>query len=157
MTTFVAACAGHPAAESQAKKVKPGKTTKVAVETVTVGTNQIAWGNQGGFAVVYKFRTKGGKARALRCFTRPIDPNIKQRYELMGPYFRQHAKSITADFTYYEQGILVKEMVQGQSRETVCPVIDMEWVEGLTLFDYLEKACKIGDRAVLGNLMVQWV
>jgi hypothetical protein len=126
-----------------------------AVETV--GASQIPWGNQGGFAVVYKFRTKGGKARALRCFTRPIDPNIKQRYELMGPYFRQYARGITADFTYYERGILVKETMQGQSRETVYPVIDMEWVEGLTLFDSLEKVCKARDRVVLGNLVTQWV
>src|SRR5690348_789479 len=36
LSALVAGCAGHPAAEGQAKKVKPGKTTKVAVETVTV-------------------------------------------------------------------------------------------------------------------------
>ncbi len=127
------------------------------VETVKMGATSLPWGNQGGFAVVYKFRSKSGSMRALRCFTRTvIDPDFKNRYERIGPYFRAHAAEITADFTYYDQGIEVLEMVNGQPQNTIYPIIDMEWIEGVTLFDYVEKLCKQRDQAKLGEIANRW-
>src|SRR5439155_27145622 len=46
---------------------------------------QRPWGIEGGFAVVYKFRTASGKLRALRCFRIPMDLDTQSRYELIGP------------------------------------------------------------------------
>lgn len=127
------------------------------VETVTRAGSSIPWGNQGGFAVVYKFRTKSSKVRALRCFNRPMEPSIKQRYELMKPYFRQHVPDITADFTYYDQGIEVAKVANGQVQNAIHPVIDMEWVEGVTLFEHVEKLAKERDQAKLGELANKWL
>lgn len=126
------------------------------VEIVKMAGSTFPWGNQGGFAVVYKFRSKSGKVRALRCFMAPMKPDIKLRYERMGPYFRAHAAEITADFTYYDQGIEVAEVVNGQSQNTVYPVIDMEWIEGATLFEYVEKLAKQRDQAKLGEVANKW-
>jgi hypothetical protein len=50
------------------------------------------YGMQDGFANVYKFKTQSGKLRALRVFTRQMDPDIKFRYEKLGPYFKQRVK-----------------------------------------------------------------
>jgi serine/threonine protein kinase len=137
-------------------KVSRSDLREGQVETVKMGADTFPWGNQGGFAVVYKFRTKSGSMRALRCFTRPIDPDIKERYERMGSYFRAHAAEITTDFTYYDQGIEVLEMVNGQQQNKIFPIIDMEWIEGVTLFEYIEKLCKQREQAKLGEIANRW-
>jgi hypothetical protein len=118
---------------------------------------QRPWGIEGGFAVVYKFRTASGKLRALRCFRVPMNPDTQSRYELMGPYFFQHAPTITATFKYYQQGLMIKETVSGSPRETIYPLIDMEWVEGDILLDKVDALCQEGDRQGLEQLIQEWL
>ena len=116
---------------------------------------QRPWGIEGGFAVVYKFRTQSGAFRALRCFRVSINPDTQFRYERIGPYFHKHIRHITAGFKYHEQGILVKE--QGQSTGTIYPVIEMDWIEGVTLVEKIDELCQSGDSVALKALADQWL
>src|SRR5438552_11959552 len=95
------------------------------VETITIQTNAGAmkrlWGSQGGFAVVYKFRTQSGKMRAIRCFLVQMNQDIQMRYERIGTYFAVHASNITVEFRYYNAGIVLKENVYGQPQSKTYP------------------------------------
>ena len=88
-------------------ELKRGEVEKVTVLT-KVGPVVRPWGIEGGFAVVYKFRTKSGLLRALRCFRVPMKPDTQFRYERIGPYFSAHVPGITATFKYHDTGIVVK-------------------------------------------------
>src|SRR5579863_2711256 len=92
----------------QDPELKQGKVETVTIKTAR-GEIERPWGIEGGFAVVYKFRTKSGKVCALRCFRVPMNPDTQFRYERIGPYFHAHAPDITAGFKYHDAGIVVKE------------------------------------------------
>lgn len=136
--------------------IKQGTVEKYQAQT-TRGTFAKPWGMEGGFAVVYKFRTQSGQLKALRCFRVPMDSDTQYRYEKLGPYFRSHIPDITVDFTYYEQGILVDEEIQGVKQKRIFPVIVMDWVEGMTLLEKLDGLCKRGDNVALHDIAEQWV
>ena len=129
------------------------------VETITVSTHLgpiiQPWGVEGGFAVVYKYRTSSGKFRALRCFRRDMDPDTQFRYENIGPYFQTHAPQITAGFKYHAQGVLIKESTRPQGK--VYPVIEMDWIEGATLLDTVDELCQQRNRAALRDLSQRWL
>lgn len=130
---------------------------EMLVNNTVVGPIPAPWGIQGGFAVVYKFRTRSNKLQALRCFTAQIETDMQFRYERIGTYFATHVPEITAEFKYHHAGIAVKENVQGQSQNKVYPLIEMEWVEGVTLLEYVDELCKQRDMAKLADLADQWL
>src|SRR6266581_1132128 len=134
-------------------ELKQGQVEKVTVQT-KVGTVVRPWGIEGGFAVVYKFRIKSGQLRALRCFRVPMKPDTQFRYERIGPYFQAHARDITATFKYHDTGIVVKE--QGEQNQTY-PVIEMDWIDGVTLLEKVDELCKIRERTALKSLREQWL
>lgn len=134
-------------------ELKQGQVEKVTIQT-KVGPVVRPWGIEGGFAVVYKFRIKSGQLRALRCFRVPMKPDTQFRYERIGPYFQAHARDITATFKYHDTGILVKE--QGKQSQTY-PVIEMDWIDGVTLLEKVDELCKIRERTALKNLREQWL
>lgn len=139
----------------QEPDIKQGAVETYAVKTA-VGEIKKPWGREGGFAVVYKFRTLSGQMKAMRCFRAAMSPDIQSRYEQMSRFFRQHLPDITIDYRYYENGILVKETSQS-SQKKVCPVIVMEWIEGATLLDKVDEICKQHDCQALGQLAEQWL
>ena len=96
---------------------------------------------EGGFAVVCSFRTQSGHMKAMRCFHVVMISDTQFRYERMSSYFRGILSDITVDFHYYEDGILVKETAQSTQKK-VCPVIVMEWIDGVTLLDKVDNLCK---------------
>ena len=134
-------------------ELKQGEVEKVTIQT-KVGSVVRPWGIEGGFAVVYKYRTKSGQLRALRCFRVPMNPDTQFRYERIGPYFHMHVPDITATFKYHDTGIVVKE--QGKQSQAY-PVIEMDWIDGVTLLEKVNELCKAGDRATLKNLREQWM
>lgn len=132
-----------------------GKVEKLMIRT-NMGTMERPWGIEGGFAVVYKFYTQQGRTLALRCFRVSMQPDTQQRYERIGAYFSTHLPQITAHFRYHEQGILVKETVQGKPQANIYPLIEMEWIEGETLLERVDTLCRTQDRAGLKELVRQW-
>ncbi|QBD80786.1 hypothetical protein EPA93_34395 [Ktedonosporobacter rubrisoli] len=137
----------------QDPELKQGKVETSKAQTA-LGTLERPWGIEGGFAVVYKFRTRSGSFRALRCFRVPMSPDMQFRYERLGPYFHMHLPAITTDFTYHASGILVKEAGQP---DTVYPIIEMDWIEGDTLSDKIDALCRQRDKAGLKTLSQQWL
>lgn len=135
--------------------LKQGKV-ETHVITTAAGNYEKPWGQEGGFAVVYKFRTQSGQMKAMRCFRVAMNPDTQSRYERMSRFFPQHVPDVTIDFHYYEQGILVKEATQNMQK-IVCPVIVMEWIDGVTLLDKVNELCKQRDRQALGQLAQQWL
>ncbi len=138
----------------QNQDLKQGKVEMVSVPT-TQGSLERPWGIEGGFAVVYKFRRKNGLICALRCFRVPMSSDTQFRYERIGPYFRTHARDITAGFQYYDAAIVVKE--QGKPPDQKYPVIEMDWIDGVTLTDKIDELCKKRQSAVLKDLATQWI
>lgn len=147
----------------QDSDLKQGSVETYSIKT-SVGEIKKPWGIEGGFAVVYKFRTHSGRMKAMRCFRVAMNPDTQSRYEKMSVYFRQHIPDITIDFQYYEDGILVRETAQGQFKETiqaqqkkVCPVIVMEWVDGVTLLDKVDELCQRRDTQAMEMLADEWL
>ena len=141
-------------------KIQDTDLKQGAVETYTtktaVGEVKKPWGQEGGFAVVYKFRSQSGQMKAMRCFRVAMNSDTQSRYERMSKFFPQHVPDITIDFRYYEQGILVKEATQSMQK-IVSPVIVMEWIDGVTLLTKVDELCKQRDRQTLGQLAQQWL
>lgn len=137
--------------KAQDPEIKNGRV-EVTVTQTKAGPLEQPYHMQGGFAVVYKFKKANGKQVALRCLMKDIAVDMKDRYEKIGRYLKKHAKEISADFTFYEQGIKVKN----NSGEKVFPIIDMEWVEGLNLDQKIDELCKKSDKTGLGKLLDAW-
>ena len=133
-------------------EIKEGEVELVH-HTTNHGVISGPWGMEGGFAIVYKFKTKSGKLRALRCFKKPMPTDIRQRYEQIEAYFRTHINAFTAGFKYHDPGI----MVQAGNQKYTSPLIEMEWVEGTTLLAKVDELCQTQDRVALGQIANQWL
>ncbi|MEI6427275.1 MAG: pentapeptide repeat-containing protein [Pseudanabaena sp. ELA607] len=84
----------------------------------------------GNFATVYKL-LQGTQAWAVRCFTRPPQSDIKQRYAAISAHLAQHKLPYLVGFEFLERGILVNGTWQ--------PILKMAWVEGVDLDVYIGK------------------
>ncbi|HEX5271242.1 MAG TPA: hypothetical protein VFW33_12165 [Gemmataceae bacterium] len=100
----------------------------------------------GNFADVYQVRGADGQRWAVKCFTREV-PGLHERYEAISAHLRQAKLPFTVDFNYLEEGIRV--------RGRWFPVLKMQWVEGLTLSQFVGR---YADRpASLEGLLQIWV
>lgn len=131
------------------------------VEMVPVVTDvwryERPWGVSGGFATVYKFRTQTGMVKALRCFRVAMGKDSSIRFSRLSEYLRTHLSGITVNFQYYEEGILVKEQVQGVVQKVPHSITVMDWIEGLTLIEKVDELCRKRDQQALRQLIVRWV
>ena len=100
----------------------------------------------GNFADVYEVRCPDGGRWAVKCFTRKA-AHLRERYLEISRHLRQAQLPFTVDFSYLEEGI----HVLGQWR----PVLKMQWVEGLTLNQFVGQALDQAGR--LEALLQIWV
>jgi hypothetical protein len=98
----------------------------------------------GGFAVVFKLRC-GSRDWAVKCFTRDF-ADQQQRYLAISSYLAQKHLPYTVGFRYLADGI--------RTRGQTCPVLKMEWVEGETLREYVER--HLSQPQALRALAAQW-
>jgi regulation of enolase protein 1 (concanavalin A-like superfamily) len=82
----------------------------------------------GNFADVYAVVT-GQRKWAVKCFTRQI-PGLQERYQQISLHLAQVKLPFMVDFTFLERGIRV--------RGAWYPVLKMQWVEGLTLNQFVK-------------------
>jgi serine/threonine protein kinase len=132
-----------------------------AVEMVTINagtyTYQRPWGQNGGYAVVYRYRTQSGERKALRCYRVAMRPEIKERYEHLERYIRLHLESRSVGFRFFEEGIVVDERVNGAQRQVVHPVLLMDWIEGTTLLAKVDELCRMRNQEGLQHLYREWM
>ena len=69
------------------------------------------------------------KKWAVKCFTRQI-PGLHERYQQISRHLAEVKLPFMVDFTYLEQGI--------RSRGDWYPILKMQWVEGLTLNEFVK-------------------
>jgi hypothetical protein len=99
----------------------------------------------GNFADVYQVRGPDGARWAVKCFTREV-PGLHERYAAISTHLRRAKLPFTVDFTYLDQGI----RVAGHW----FPVLKMQWVEGLTLKQFVARAAD--KPATLEGLLHIW-
>ena len=123
----------------------------------TSGSYQRPWGQNGAFAVVYKFTTHSGQTKALRCFRVAMPADIRERYEALRVFLATHLPENTAGFRYYHEGILIEEHVQGGPQRVAHAVLVMDWVRGETLLNTVHTLCREQDQSGLARLAEQWL
>ena len=112
----------------------------------------------GNFADVYQVRCPDGSRWAVKCFTREA-VGLRERYQEISDHLRQARLPFTVDFSYLEQGIRVAGRWY--------PVLKMQWVEGLTLnqfvAQYLDKpamlealAADVGENGEISAFGARW-
>ncbi len=99
----------------------------------------------GAFASVYKLKC-GKRAYAVRCFLHNVNDQ-RERYEMISRYVMNDDLPYTVTFEFQERGI----KVNGEW----FPILKMEWVDGLTLDQYIEK--KLGNKFELARLKNSFV
>lgn len=100
----------------------------------------------GNFADVYPFRDGRGRLWALKCFTRPVS-GLQERYAAIDRHLTQANLPFVVGFRFHPQGI----RVHGKW----FPLLQMDWVEGLTLDEFVRKFG--GSPANLESLFLMWV
>ncbi|MGB8159282.1 MAG: protein kinase [Nitrososphaeraceae archaeon] len=104
------------------------KDPDLKTSTVVKDRNEVPSVVSGNFASVYRFKTKGGKNIALRCFLKPTTSQ-SVRYEQLSAYLKKNNLSFFVGFHYDKEGILV--------RGKFYPIVNMEWVEGSQLDKFI--------------------
>src|SRR5438105_2164019 len=99
----------------------------------------------GGFASVYQMRN-GKHTWAVRCFLKDI-PDQRQRYERIYAHLQQRQLDYFIDFAFLSEGVRVR----GQWY----PVLEMAWVPGVGLDEYLTR--RLGNRRRLEPLAEDWL
>jgi WD40 repeat protein len=99
----------------------------------------------GNFADVYQFTAADGKMWALKCFTRKV-PGLRERYAKIDEHLAKARLPFTVGFKFLQQGVKI--------RGEWYPLLKMEWVEGLTLNDFVSQ--NLGKPHHLHALMQMW-
>ncbi len=99
----------------------------------------------GNFADVYQVRCPDGSRWAVKCFTREA-LGLRDRYQEISAHLQKAKLPFTVDFTYLEQGIRVAGAWY--------PVLKMQWVEGLTLNQFVSQY--LDKPAMLEALFQMW-
>lgn len=108
---------------------------------------QIPMPASGNAAVVFR-ATVDGTDRALRFFTR-ADVSSKGRYGALGAYFVEQALQDCVALAGWRDDAIA---VSGRT----WPMVDMQWVEGRTLDEYVDHLVDTGDTAALRKLAAAW-
>ena len=104
----------------------------------------------GNFATVYRGYRIDGTEFAIRTFNRRADER-RERYRLVHEYLSTHPVSSIVDFHYDEQGI--RSASDGQ----LYPLLTMEWVSGVTLFEWTRDRCREGYHEALAIGAQVWL
>lgn len=104
------------------------------------------WSGQ--FAVVYKAFDQSGKAWAIRAFTSE-SRDRREHYDEISAHLRAHKLRCLVDFEYCDASI---RSTDGKWY----PLVVMDWVEGMTLFNWVDSKCKVGKGASIAKAVQHW-
>ncbi len=105
----------------------------------TVETNHLGQpkARAGNFATVYRGYRPDGREFAIRVFNRRQDERL-EHYQTISKYLEARAVSSIVRFEYDERGI--RSATDGK----LYPLLIMEWVPGITLFEWVRDRCREG-------------
>jgi hypothetical protein len=105
----------------------------------------------GAFAVVYKATdTDSGEPFALRVFTTE-SPERRERYDLISGYLKDRKLRCLVDFEYRDGAI------RSAGDGKWYPLIVMDWVQGDTLFQWLQARAAEGNGEAIAQLADRWL
>jgi hypothetical protein len=99
----------------------------------------------GNFADVYEIASPDGERWAVKCFTREVR-GLRERYQEISRFLDRVKLPFTVDFSYLEEGIRIAGRWY--------PVLKMQWVEGLTLNQFVSQS--LDKPAMLDSLLLLW-
>jgi len=103
----------------------------------------------GAFAVVYKGIDPRGKAWALRAFTTESRER-REHYEQITAHLKSRQLRCLVDFEYRESSI------RSASDGRWYPLVVMDWVQGLTLFSWVQSKCRKGKGPSIAKGAQHW-
>ena len=106
-----------------------------------------AWA--GSFAVVYKGINPAGNPIAIRVFSTE-SPRRRGRYEQIGEHLTSRQLACLVSFEYREAEI--RSLSDGNRY----PIVLMDWVEGETLFQWVQNQCRSGNARAIARAAQQW-
>jgi len=104
------------------------------------------WSGQ--FAVVYKGVDVDGKSWAIRAFTSECRDR-QEHYDEISAHLKVHKMRCLVDFEYHDASI---RSTDGKWY----PLVVMDWVEGMTLFNWVDSKCKVGKGASIAKAVQHW-
>ncbi len=104
----------------------------------------------GNFATVYRANLPDGTALAVKVFNRRAEER-RERYRAISADLEQHRPEAVVRFEYDERGI------RSGSDGKLYPLLTMDWVDGLTLFDWARERSLAGDTAALDQAAEDWL
>ncbi len=105
------------------------------------------WAGQ--FAVVYKGVDMTGKAWAIRAFTSE-SVDRRDHYDQISAYLNNRNLRCLVDFEYRDAAI---RSTDGKWY----PLVVMDWVEGMTLFNWVDSKCRAGKGGSIAKAVPHWV
>ncbi len=143
MTTFPAAGDYYKAVQAPAQAFTVPKLQAAQFVWDTLGPTLA----RGSSAVVFQAAVDG-RPQALRCYIRN-DASSRDRYSALGAYLaRRDLSPVVSGTTWLDAAIKVKG--------ATWPVLQMEWIDGRTLNEYVDFLVAGGNTAALATLAVRW-
>ncbi len=99
--------------------------------------------------MVYKGIDETGNPLAIRVFSTE-SPQRRGRYEQITEYLANRRLDCLVSFEYRDEEI--RSLSDGKRY----PIVLMDWVEGETLFQWVQGQCSFGNQAALGSAAQQW-
>ena len=113
--------------------------------------------SSGNFAVVFKMKDDKGRQYAMKCFLRDQKWRA-DKYRLIASRLKDVCSPYFIEVTYYERELFVDSK---NTEENEFPVLLMDWVDGLTLNEYLrqiiDSKIKLSYLAYSFGLMSSWL
>lgn len=121
----------------------------------TIGKDDLGqpFGRSGQFASVYEAQLTTGTSLAVKIFV-TARPEAKERYQLISDHLKSLPKqkrvSGLVHFEYVENEVLAPD---GRRY----PIVEMEWVKGTTLQEWVRRKCNDGAKKDLAQAAANWV
>lgn len=100
----------------------------------------------GNFATVFRMQGAAGKDFAVRCFTKPIAPDQRQRYAEITKHFTGVALAVLVGFDYLIKGVEINRQWY--------PALKMDWVKAKRLDTVVEDS--LTDPKALEAMAAKW-
>jgi formylglycine-generating enzyme required for sulfatase activity len=111
------------------------------------------WFSSGNFAVVFKLKHRTtGREIALKCFTRHQEGR-KQNFQKISECLKDYPSKYLVAYQYHDEELWAET---GHEEGVEIPVLAMDWVDGLTLGDYVRQCCQTRNISALKSLFEEF-